>query len=78
LPSEAQFSPAFAVVVADFDGDGAGDVFLSQIFLRPRRKRRALMPGEAYCSEVTAKVAGRDVIAALPDRTWKNHWLWDH
>jgi hypothetical protein len=32
LPSEAQFSPAFAVVVADFDGDGAEDVFLSQNF----------------------------------------------
>jgi hypothetical protein len=32
LPPEAQFAPAFAVVVADFDGDGAEDVFLSQNF----------------------------------------------
>jgi len=32
LPAEAQFAPAFAVVVADFDGDGAEDVFLSQNF----------------------------------------------
>src|SRR5207248_2457016 len=32
LPAEAQFVPAFAVVVADFDGDGAEDVFLSQNF----------------------------------------------
>jgi hypothetical protein len=32
LPAEAQFSPAFAVVVADFDGDGHEDVFLSQNF----------------------------------------------
>lgn len=32
LPDEAQFAPAFAVVVADFDGDGAEDVFLSQNF----------------------------------------------
>jgi hypothetical protein len=32
LPPEAQLSPAFAVVVADFDGDGAEDVFLSQNF----------------------------------------------
>ncbi len=32
LPMEAQFSPAFGVVVADFDGDGAEDVFLSQNF----------------------------------------------
>jgi hypothetical protein len=32
LPPEAQFAPAFAVLVADFDGDGAEDVFLSQNF----------------------------------------------
>jgi len=32
MPSEAQFAPAFAVVVADYDGDGHEDVFLSQNF----------------------------------------------
>ncbi len=32
LPAEAQWAPAFGVVVADFDGDGAEDVFLSQNF----------------------------------------------
>ncbi|HEY5914448.1 MAG TPA: VCBS repeat-containing protein, partial [Verrucomicrobiae bacterium] len=32
LPAEAQFAPAFAVVVADYDGDGCEDVFLSQNF----------------------------------------------
>jgi hypothetical protein len=32
LPAEAQFSPAFGIVVADFDGDGAEDIFLSQNF----------------------------------------------
>jgi enediyne biosynthesis protein E4 len=32
LPLEAQFSPAFAVCVADLDGDGCEDVFLSQNF----------------------------------------------
>jgi enediyne biosynthesis protein E4 len=32
LPFEAQISPAFAVCVADFDGDGFEDVFLSQNF----------------------------------------------
>jgi hypothetical protein len=32
LPAEAQFSPAFSVNVADFDGDGFEDVFLSQNF----------------------------------------------
>jgi len=32
FPSEAQLAPAFAVVLGDFDGDGAEDVFLSQNF----------------------------------------------
>ncbi len=32
LPPEAQFAPAFHVSVADFDGDGHEDVFLSQNF----------------------------------------------
>jgi hypothetical protein len=32
LPLEAQFAPAFYAGVADFDGDGAEDLFLSQNF----------------------------------------------
>jgi hypothetical protein len=32
LPAEAQWAPAFAVCVADYDGDGHEDVFLSQNF----------------------------------------------
>jgi hypothetical protein len=32
LPREAQFAPAFSVNIADFDGDGHEDVFLSQNF----------------------------------------------
>jgi hypothetical protein len=32
LPAEAQWTPAFGVCVADFDGDGHEDVFLSQNF----------------------------------------------
>ena len=32
LPAEAQWAPAFGVCVADVDGDGAEDVFLSQNF----------------------------------------------
>jgi hypothetical protein len=32
LPREAQFAPAFSVNVADFDGDGNDDIFLSQNF----------------------------------------------
>lgn len=32
LPAEAQWAPAFAVTVADFDGDGHEDAFLGQNF----------------------------------------------
>jgi hypothetical protein len=32
LPAEAQFTPAFGVIVSDFDGDGREDAFLSQNF----------------------------------------------
>src|SRR4030095_16089533 len=32
LPAEAQWSPAFAVCVGDYDGDGHEDIFLSQNF----------------------------------------------
>ena len=32
LPAEAQFAPAFGINVADFDGDGHEDIFLSQNF----------------------------------------------
>lgn len=32
MPDEAQYSPAFGVVVNDFNGDGQEDVFLSQNF----------------------------------------------
>lgn len=41
LPREAQFAPAFSVNVADFDGDGNEDVFLSQNFfdLQPETTR---------------------------------------
>jgi hypothetical protein len=36
LPGEAQWTPALGVAVADFDGDGAEDVFLSQNFFAVR------------------------------------------
>ncbi|MBK9139495.1 MAG: VCBS repeat-containing protein [Verrucomicrobia bacterium] len=46
LPPEAQFAPAFAALAADFDGDGAQDVFLSQNFF-------------AYQPQTTRSDAGR-------------------
>ncbi len=41
LPDEAQWSCAFGVNIADFDGDGAEDIFLSQNFfaMRPEEIR---------------------------------------
>jgi hypothetical protein len=41
LPDEAQWAPAFGINIADFDGDGAEDIFLSQNFfaLRPEEFR---------------------------------------
>jgi len=36
LPVEAQLAPAFSVNVADFDGDGNEDIFLSQNFFQTR------------------------------------------
>ena len=42
LPDEWQFAPAFGAVVADFDGDGNEDLFLSQnFFAYPVRMERA-------------------------------------
>jgi hypothetical protein len=38
LPRDAQFAPAFATVVADFDGDGREDLFLSQNFFDTERE----------------------------------------
>jgi len=41
LPASAQFSPAFGINVADFDGDGNEDIFLSQNFfaVQPQTSR---------------------------------------
>jgi hypothetical protein len=38
LPREAQFAPAFAACVGDYDGDGVEDVFLSQNFFATETK----------------------------------------
>jgi hypothetical protein len=45
LPAEAQFAPAFSVCVADMDGDGREDVFLSQNFFATPPEQPRLDPG---------------------------------
>ncbi len=45
LPIEAQLAPAFGVCVADFDGDGAEDTFLSQNFFATRPETSRLDAG---------------------------------
>lgn len=45
LPPEAQFSPAFAACVADFDGDGHQDIFLSQNFFATNKETARLDAG---------------------------------
>lgn len=49
LPVEAQFSPVFGINVADFDGDGKEDVFLSQNFF-------------GTCPEISEYDAGRGLL----------------
>jgi hypothetical protein len=45
LPDQAQWAPAFGVCVADFDGDGNEDVFLSQNFFGTRPEEPRLDSG---------------------------------
>jgi hypothetical protein len=67
LPAAAQFSPAFGVNVADFDGDGNEDIFLSQNFfdVQPQTSRndagRGLLlkgNGQGSFAEVAGSVSG--------------------
>lgn len=57
LPPEAQFTPAFSVIVADYDGDGAEDLFLSQNFfptqpfaMRNDAGRGLWLKGDGQCN----------------------------
>ncbi|HZO85261.1 MAG TPA: CRTAC1 family protein, partial [Verrucomicrobiae bacterium] len=45
LPNEAQFAPAFSAQVADFDGDGHEDIFVSQNFFAFAREESRLDAG---------------------------------
>ncbi len=49
LPREAQFAPAFSVNVADFNGDGNEDVFLSQNFFAVRPETTRIDAGTGLC-----------------------------
>ena len=49
LPREAQYAPVFSVNVADFDGDGSEDVFLSQNFFGVRPETTRIDAGLGLC-----------------------------
>ena len=62
LPSEAQWSPAFGVNVADFDGDGLEDLFLSQNFFAVPMTTSRSDAGRG----LVLRGDGRGVFAAMP------------
>ena len=62
LPDEAQWSPAFGMSVADFDGDGSEDVFLSQNFFAMRLEEPRLDSGRGLC----LRGLGQGAFRALP------------
>jgi hypothetical protein len=65
LPSEAQLAPAFSVNVADFDGDGHEDVFLSQNFFANQPEIPRLDAGRA----LLLRGDGTGKLEAMPGQT---------
>jgi hypothetical protein len=65
LPSEAQWSPVFAVTAADFDGDGHEDIFLSQNFFAIRPEIPRLDAGRGLC----LRGLGNGTLAPVPGQT---------
>ncbi len=65
LPPEAQLAPAFGVNVADFDGDGNEDVFLSQNFFASEPGMPRLDAGRGVAA---AGGMGRAGCGPCPDR----------
>jgi hypothetical protein len=62
LPPEAQFAPAFGICVADCDGDGREDIFLSQNFLATQPEMPRLAGGRG----LWLKGDGQGGFAAVP------------
>jgi hypothetical protein len=62
LPFEAQFAPAFGICVADCDGDGREDIFLSQNFLAMQPEMPRLDGGRG----LWLKGDGQGGFAAVP------------
>ena len=62
LDREAQLAPAFAVCVADFDGDGCEDVFLSQNFFALQPETPRLDAGRG----IWLRNDGRGKLTAVP------------
>jgi hypothetical protein len=62
LPRDAQLSPAFGVCVADWDGDGAEDVFLAQNFFGVDAETSRYDAGRGLC----LKNDGHGGFAAIP------------
>ncbi len=62
LPREAQFAPALAACVGDFDGDGTEDVFLSQNFFATQTKFPRCDAGRG----LWLKGDGRGGLSAVP------------
>jgi enediyne biosynthesis protein E4 len=62
LPQEAQYSPAFGLNVADFDGDGHEDIFVSQNFFATRPEEPRLDAGRG----LLLRGDGRGEFVAMP------------
>jgi hypothetical protein len=62
MPREAQWAPAFGINIADFDGDGMEDVFLSQNFFAMRPEEPRLDSGRG----LLLRGQGDGKLAAVP------------
>lgn len=68
LPREAQWAPAFAANVADFDGDGRADLFLGQNFFALPPHEHRLDAGCGLLLAGTGEGADGSRLAPVPSR----------